>query len=61
MLWYKAWLETRSRFLTSLATLTMFSSIFVHHALYIACMNTLPVQKKSKAPNGAQNSTVCCS
>lgn len=32
MLWYKAWLETRSRFLTSLATLTLFSAIFVHHA-----------------------------
>ena len=32
MLWYKAWLETRSRFLASLATLTLFSAIFVHHA-----------------------------
>lgn len=32
MLWYKAWLETRSRFLTSLATLTIFSAVFVHHA-----------------------------
>jgi ABC-2 type transport system permease protein len=32
VLWYKAWLETRSRFLTSLATLTLFSGIFVHHA-----------------------------
>ena len=32
MLWYKAWLETRSRFLTCLATLTLFSAIFVHHA-----------------------------
>ena len=32
MLWYKAWLETRSRFLASLATLTLFSGIFVHHA-----------------------------
>lgn len=32
MLWYKAWLETRSRFLTCLATLTLFSGIFVHHA-----------------------------
>ena len=31
MLWYKAWLETRPRFLTSLATLTLFSGIFVHH------------------------------
>jgi ABC-2 type transport system permease protein len=42
MLWYKAWLETRSRFLTSLVTLTIFSSIFVHHELYISCMSTLP-------------------
>ncbi len=32
MLWYKAWLETRSRFLTSLATLTIFCAVFVHHA-----------------------------
>jgi len=32
VLWYKAWLETRSRFLASLATLTLFSAIFVHHA-----------------------------
>jgi ABC-2 type transport system permease protein len=32
VLWYKAWLETRSRFLTCLATLTLFSAIFVHHA-----------------------------
>ena len=32
MLCYKAWLETRSRFLTCLATLTLFSGIFVHHA-----------------------------
>jgi ABC-2 type transport system permease protein len=32
VLWYKAWLETRSRFFTSLATLTLFSAIFVHHA-----------------------------
>jgi ABC-2 type transport system permease protein len=42
VLWYKAWLETRSRFLTSLATLTIFSSIFVHHALYISCLKTFP-------------------
>ncbi len=42
MLWYKAWLETRSRFLMSLATLTIFSSIFVHHALYISCLSTFP-------------------
>jgi ABC-2 type transport system permease protein len=32
VLWYKAWLETRSRFLTSLTTLTLFSGILVHHA-----------------------------
>src|SRR6266404_3266334 len=32
MLWYKAWLETRSRFLTSLATLTIFCAFFVRHA-----------------------------
>jgi ABC-2 type transport system permease protein len=32
LLWYKAWLETRARFLASLATLTLFSGIFVHHA-----------------------------
>jgi len=32
VLWYKAWLETRSRFLTSLATLTVFCAVFVHHA-----------------------------
>lgn len=32
MLFYKAWLETRSRFLACLATLVLFSGIFVHHA-----------------------------
>lgn len=32
MLWYKAWLETRSRFLISLATITIFCAVFVHHA-----------------------------
>ena len=32
MLWYKAWLETRSRFLTCLATLTIFCAVFVGHA-----------------------------
>lgn len=42
MLWYKAWLETRSRFLISLATLTVFCALFIHHALYISCSNTLP-------------------
>ena len=42
MLWYKAWLETRARFLTSLATLTIFCGVFVHHAVYVACSNTFP-------------------
>lgn len=32
MLWYKAWLETRARFLTSLATLVIFCAVFVGHA-----------------------------
>lgn len=32
MLWYKAWLETRARFLTCLATLTIFCAVFVGHA-----------------------------
>jgi len=32
VLWYKAWLETRSRFLTCLATLSIFCAIFVGHA-----------------------------
>ena len=32
MLWYKAWLETRSRFLTSLSVLTIFCALFIHHA-----------------------------
>ena len=32
MLWYKAWLETRSRFLTCLATLSLFCAVFVGHA-----------------------------
>ena len=32
MLWYKSWLETKSRFLTSLATLTLFCVVFVYHA-----------------------------
>lgn len=32
MLWYKAWLETRTRFLVCLATLTFFCGFFVHHA-----------------------------
>lgn len=32
MLWYKAWLETRARFLTCLSTLTIFCAVFVGHA-----------------------------
>lgn len=32
MLWYKTWLETRARFLTSLATLVIFCAVFVGHA-----------------------------
>ena len=32
MLWYKAWLETRSRFLTCLTVLTVFCALFIHHA-----------------------------
>jgi len=36
VLWYKAWLETRGRFLTCLITLTAFCFIFVHHAQEIA-------------------------
>lgn len=32
MLWHKAWLETRSRFLTCLIVLTVFCAFFVHHA-----------------------------
>jgi ABC-2 type transport system permease protein len=36
VLWYKAWLETRGRFLACLVTLTGFCFIFVHHAQEIA-------------------------
>jgi ABC-2 type transport system permease protein len=32
VLWYKSWLETKPRFLTSLATLTLFCTVFVYHA-----------------------------
>lgn len=32
MLWYRFWLETRARFLTCLATVTIFCGLFVHHA-----------------------------
>jgi ABC-2 type transport system permease protein len=32
VLWYKTWLETRSRFLTSLCGITIIISFFVHHA-----------------------------
>lgn len=42
MLWYKAWLETRARFLTSLTTVTIFCGILVKHALYISCSSTFP-------------------
>jgi ABC-type transport system involved in multi-copper enzyme maturation permease subunit len=33
LLWYKAWLETRTRFGASLLALTLFCGLFVHHAL----------------------------
>jgi len=33
VLWYKAWLETRARFLTLLATVTTLCGFFVYHAL----------------------------
>jgi ABC-2 type transport system permease protein len=36
VLWYKAWLETRGRFLACLITLILFCFIFVHHAQEIA-------------------------
>jgi ABC-2 type transport system permease protein len=36
VLCYKAWLETRGRFLACLITLTLFCFIFVHHAQEIA-------------------------
>jgi ABC-2 type transport system permease protein len=32
VLWYKAWLETRSRFLASLCGMTVILTFFVHHA-----------------------------
>jgi ABC-type transport system involved in multi-copper enzyme maturation permease subunit len=32
VLCYKAWLETRSRFLTCLTVLALFSAVFIHHA-----------------------------
>jgi len=32
VLYYKAWLETRSRFLTCLTVLALFSAVFTHHA-----------------------------
>jgi ABC-2 type transport system permease protein len=32
MLWYKAWIETRARFLSCLGGLVFFCTIFVHHA-----------------------------
>jgi ABC-2 type transport system permease protein len=33
VLWYKAWLETRARFLTLLATVTAVCGFFIYHAL----------------------------
>lgn len=32
MLWYKAWLETRARFLVSVCAISIISAFFVHHA-----------------------------
>jgi ABC-2 type transport system permease protein len=54
VLWYKAWLETRSRFLASLATLTLFSSIFFHHALYISCSSTFPCPEVTGHPGWSE-------
>jgi ABC-2 type transport system permease protein len=31
VLWYKGWLETRSRFLTCLIVMTVFCAVFIHH------------------------------
>src|SRR5271170_3862975 len=42
MLWYRAWLETRSRFLTSLATMTIFCAVYIHHYLGI-----IPAESKT--------------
>jgi len=36
VLWYKAWLETRSRFLASLSGITSVIVLFVHHAEYVS-------------------------
>jgi ABC-2 type transport system permease protein len=47
VLWYKAWLETRARFLTSLATLTLFSGIFVHHAQGIMAQGIMRQESRS--------------
>src|ERR1700722_15721169 len=44
MLWYKAWLETRGRFLACLITLTLFCFIFVHHAQEIAFRGDGPLR-----------------
>ena len=41
MLWYKAWLETRARFLTCFATVVIFCTVFVHHALHVVCAESL--------------------
>jgi len=44
VLWYKAWLETRGRFLACLITLTLFCFIFVHHAQEIAFRGDGPMR-----------------
>jgi ABC-2 type transport system permease protein len=53
MLWYKAWLETRARFLTSLSTFTIFCGFFIHHALYISCSYTLPCKQGLARPGAS--------
>jgi ABC-2 type transport system permease protein len=35
VLWYKAWLETRSRFLASLCGITIFVSLFLNHVEHV--------------------------
>lgn len=46
MLWYKAWLETRGRFLCCLITITIFSGVFVQHAIYISCSSAFPCNQE---------------
>jgi len=41
VLWYKAWLETRARFLTCFATVVIFCTVFVDHALHVVCAESL--------------------